>query len=75
MTVIMALSRTLQQTWIFRIYKHFIIDSLLVVKNEGIKALARKRGKKFFIIVFGYYLVRDTLLYVLIPFCIARGIL
>lgn len=63
-----------QQNIFFRLYKHYIIDSILIVKREGFKALLRQRGRKFFYAILAYYLVRDTLIYIVLPYCIARGI-
>lgn len=63
-----------QKNLLFRSYKHYIIDSILVVKNHGFKELVRQRGKKFFIGVIGYYAVRDSIVYIIIPLCIAREI-
>lgn len=54
-------------------YQYYILDSMLIVKQSGCKALLRKRGPKFLAIVFLYYLVRDSLLYIVLPFAIARG--
>ena len=57
-----------------RLYKYYIIDSILIVKKEGLKSLLKKRGLKVFAIVISYYAVRDTILYIIIPFLIAQGI-
>lgn len=59
---------------IIRFYKYYIIDSIIIVKNEGFKSLLRKRGWKIFAAVIGYYIVRDTILYILIPYLAARNI-
>lgn len=59
---------------IIRFYKYYIIDSILIVKREGFKSLLKKRGWKIFAIVIGYYTVRDTLIYIIIPLLIAQGI-
>lgn len=64
-----------QQNPLFRFYKHYVIESLLIAKRHGFRELVRQRGRKFFLIVAGYYLARDTILYVLIPLSIARGLL
>ena len=47
-----------------------IREYLDILKNEGFKALIKKGGYKLFLIIFIYYLIRDTILYV-IPFLIA----
>lgn len=64
-----------RQNPLLRLYKHYIFDSGIILKNEGWKALIRKRGTKFLFIIFGYYLLRDTILYIIIPLCIAKGLL
>ena len=38
------------------------------------RELLRSRGWKFVAAVLAYYLVRDTLLYVVVPLCVARGL-
>ena len=75
MSAITFAVKTLRQNFLFRLYRYYIIDSILIVKNSGFKALIRKRGVKFFYVIIGYYLVRDTLIYIVIPYCIARGLL
>lgn len=59
--------------FLFGLYKFYIIDSLLIVKNHGFKTLLQQRGKKLFLVVFSYYLIRDTFLYILLPYAIAQG--
>ena len=65
----------IRQNRVFRIYKHYIIDSIMIVRRNGFKELIRQRGRRFLLIIFTYYLVRDALVYVFIPYCIAQGIL
>ena len=57
-----------------KLYKYYIIDSIVLVKSEGFKALIRERGWKVFAIIIGYYTVRDTIVYVLIPLLVANGL-
>ncbi len=59
---------------LFRLYKFYIIDSVLIVKRNGFRELIRQRGWKIFWVVGGYYLVRDTLVYVVLPYLVARGV-
>jgi hypothetical protein len=59
---------------IVRYYQYYIIDSVLIVRREGFKALIRKRGWKVLGFVVGYYLVRDSLVYIIIPYYVARGL-
>jgi hypothetical protein len=44
-------------------------------RQLGWKGLLRRRGWKFVALVVAYYLVRDTILYVVIPLAIAAGVL
>lgn len=70
-----TLERLSAKNILLRFYKYYIIDSILIVKREGFKALLKKRGWKVFAVVIGYYTVRDTILYIIVPFIIAQGIL
>jgi hypothetical protein len=63
-----------QQNLLFRLYKYYIIDSALILKRCGFRELVRQRGWKFLVGIFTYYLVRDTILYLAIPLCVARGL-
>ncbi len=63
------------RNFIVRLYKYYIIDSILIVRKEGFKALLKKRGWKIFAIVVGYYVVRDTIFYIIIPYLIAKNII
>ena len=74
MNALMSFTQTLRQNFFFKLYQHYVIASILLVKQFGFKELLRRRGLKFFCVIIGYYLVRDTLLYVLIPYAIARGL-
>lgn len=44
-------------------------------RRLGWKGLFRQRGWKLVALVVVYYLVRDTVLYILIPLAIAAGVL
>ena len=44
-------------------------------RQLGWKGLLRRRGWKLVAIVVLYYLVRDTILYIVIPLAIAAGVL
>lgn len=44
-------------------------------RRLGWKGLFRRRGWKLVALVVVYYLVRDTVLYILIPLAIAAGVL
>lgn len=56
-----------------RLYRYAVIDSLLIAKRRGLRELLRQRGWRFVAAVIAYYLVRDTLLYVVVPLLVTRG--
>jgi hypothetical protein len=62
----------LQQNIFVQLYKHYIIESVLLVKRSGFRELIRQRGWKFVIVIVGYYLVRDTIVYIILPYCVAQ---
>jgi hypothetical protein len=49
-------------------------DGICIVRKHGFKELVHRKGKRAILAVIGYYLVRDSILYLLIPYCIAKGI-
>lgn len=57
-----------------RLYRYVVIDSLRIARRAGVRGLLRERGWKFAAAVLAYYIVRDTLIYVIVPLCIARGV-
>lgn len=57
-----------------RLFRYAVIDSLRIVKRYGLRELLRQRGWRFVVSVIAYYLVRDTLLYIVLPLCLARGL-
>lgn len=44
-------------------------------RQLGWRGLLRKRGWKLVVVFVAYYLVRDTVLYIIIPVAIAAGVL
>lgn len=61
-------------SWPARFYSYAVIDSLLIVKRRGLRELLRRRGWRFIAAVIAYYLVRDSLLYIVVPLLVARGL-
>ena len=49
-------------------------EYLKVFKEQGFKALVKKYGWKLVLVVFMFYLIRDSILYILIPYLIAKGL-
>ena len=46
-----------------------------VIKKIGFKGFIKIYGWKVVVVVFLYYLVRDSILYILIPYLFAKGLL
>lgn len=69
-----TINKLVTKNIIVRVYKYYIIESILIVKKEGFKSLLKKRGWKIFAIVIGYYVVRDSILYIIIPYLAAQNI-
>jgi len=44
------------------------IEWLEIIKKEGIKSFIKKKGWKFLIAFFLFYLIRDSILYIIIPY-------
>lgn len=59
----------------FRWYKYFILDSVAIIRVSGFATFIKTRGWKVIAVVITYYLIRDTFLYILLPYLIAREIL
>lgn len=57
-----------------RLYRFAVVESLLIVKERGLRELLRRRGWKFVAGVIAYYCVRDTLIYVVLPLLVARRV-
>ena len=55
--------------------KKFLRDARQVVRDDGFKALFRKYGWKLIAVFFLYYLIRDTILYIVIPYLVVSGIM
>ena len=64
----------LKENYLFSLYKYYIIDSVIIIKNRGFKELLRTRGFKFILVVIGYYIIRDSFIYLVIPFLAASGL-
>tara|TARA_B100000700_G_C14950678_1_gene811498 strand:- start:216 stop:410 length:195 start_codon:yes stop_codon:yes gene_type:complete len=61
-------------------WENFLIPKFLrkyrdTLREEGFKAMVKKHGWRMFAIIFTYYLIRDSILYILIPYLIAKGFL
>lgn len=49
-----------------------VTDVIATVKERGLRQAFRIHGWKFVALVVAYYLVRDTLIYLILPFAIVK---
>ena len=52
----------------------FINEWLEIKREGGLKLLFKKKGWYVIVAVVTYYLIRDSILYILIPYLIYKGI-
>ena len=51
----------------------FLEEYIAVFKEDGFKGVLRKGGWKILFYFFMFYLIRDSILYILIPFILVKG--
>jgi hypothetical protein len=51
----------------------FLLDYVAVFKEDGFKGVLRKGGWKILFYFFMFYLIRDSILYILIPYLLVKG--
>ena len=73
--VLTILKNLATNNFLIRLYKYYIIDSIAIIKKQGLKELLKKRGVKFLFVIVAYYAVRDTIIYIIIPLLIAYQII
>ena len=61
-------------------WKNFLIPKKIrelrqVLRDQGMKGLVRRLGWKALLAIIVFYLIRDTILYLIIPYLIAKGVL
>jgi len=53
----------------------FLQEYIAVFKEDGFKGVLRKGGWKILFYFFMFYLIRDSILYILIPYLVVKGFL
>ena len=71
----MSLTNSASRFFLFKLYKYYVVDSIVIVKNEGFRELFKKRGWKFLLVIVSYYVIRDTVVYIILPYLVANGII
>tara|TARA_B100000614_G_C14222985_1_gene358997 strand:- start:346 stop:528 length:183 start_codon:yes stop_codon:yes gene_type:complete len=57
-----------------RLNPKFINEWLEIKREGGLKLLFKKKGWYVILAIVVYYLIRDSILYILIPYLILKGI-
>ena len=57
-----------------RFSPNFINEWLEIKREGGLKLLFKKKGWYVIVTIVTYYLIRDSILYILIPYLIYKGI-
>ena len=52
----------------------FLRKYVFYYREHGLKKTVKKFGWKLFAIIFLYYLIRDSILYIIIPYFVLKGI-
>jgi hypothetical protein len=53
----------------------FLIKYTKIYKEDGFKGVLKEGGWRIVIYFFLFYLIRDTILYIIIPYLIVKGII
>jgi len=62
-----------KRSWRSRMTPQFIRDYVKIWKEQGFKELIKQKGWRVFAIIFFYYLIRDSFLYILLPYLAYKG--
>ena len=54
---------------------NFVKEWLTIIKEKGLKGFVKEKGWKIVAIFFLYYLIRDTTLYIIIPYLVINNII
>ena len=52
-----------------------LLNYTKIFKQDGFKGVLKKGGWRMLMYFFLFYLIRDTILYILIPYLIVKGII
>jgi hypothetical protein len=63
------------ENWMRRFAPAFIREWLGIIKEKGLKEFIRQKGWKIVAIFFLYYLIRDSILYIILPYLIINNII
>lgn len=52
----------------------FIQEWVALLRAQGLKGFVREKGWKIVLAIFMFYLIRDSIFYIIIPLLIAHGL-
>jgi hypothetical protein len=53
----------------------FIQEWRALLKEKGVKGFVKEKGWKIIVLFFLYYLIRDSILYIIIPYLVINNII
>jgi len=54
---------------------NFMKNYTVIYKKEGFKGIVKKGGWKILFYFFMFYLIRDTIIYILLPYLVVKGVI
>lgn len=74
LTVTYSIKYSSRMTIKEKLIPKFLRKYVFYYREHGFKKTVKKFGWKLFAIIFLYYLIRDSILYIIIPYFVLKGI-
>lgn len=74
LTVTYSIKYSSRMTFKEKLIPKFLRKYVFYYREHGFKKTVKKFGWKLFAIIFLYYLIRDSILYIIIPYFVLKGI-
>ena len=74
LTVTYSIKYSSRMTIKEKLIPKFLRKYVFYYREHGFKKTVQKFGWKLFAIIFLYYLIRDSILYIIIPYFVLKGI-
>lgn len=74
LTVTYSIKYSSKMTIKEKLIPKFLRKYVFYYREHGFKKTVKKFGWKLFAIIFLYYLIRDSILYIIIPYFVLKGI-
>ena len=74
LTVTYSIKYSSRMTIKEKLIPKFLRKYVFYYREHGLKKTVKKFGWKLFAIIFLYYLIRDSILYIIIPYFVLKGV-